>query len=129
MKEQDLHIGCSYRLAEKMGSGILTIKTRKDLLDAFQFFDYGLVEPIQIDADELKRLGFTKDENKDLNTIRLNEDYTLELTCNGFSNHEHGEYYVSIVGYFQQITFTKRYVHELQLLYFSLTGEFLTYKQ
>lgn len=129
MKDQEIQIGCSYRVTKGEESRIVTIKDKAELIASLCLNDKGRIEPIALDADELARLGAEKDENNSRHTIQLNKDYKLELTCNGFSNHEDGEYWISITGYYQQVTFTKRYVHQTQQLFQALTGENLPYNE
>jgi len=81
--------------------------------------------PVPITEGWLFKLGFKRDENKPFYYIKI-EEYNIELTANAFSNHEDGEYYVSIVAYNNKCTFKKRYVHQLQNLYFALTDKELT---
>ena len=72
------------------------------------------VEPIPLTEEWLLKLGFKKTEWDNFNSYRLmigNNDYTIVLYSDG--NCEVGDI----------ITCKIEYVHQLQNLYFALTGE------
>ena len=94
------------------------------------FSQYGrFIEPIPLTEEWLLQFGFEKDENKPFHFIRL-EEYNLQVMVNGFSGtlDKDPYWFCSIVGTNNQTTFNKMYVHQLQNLYFALTGEELTIK-
>jgi hypothetical protein len=134
MKEQEIQIGCSYRLTEKMGGGIMTVKTRKDLLDALELFDKGFIEPIVLDSNELVNFGFESDGEGGEVHFKINENFSLCVFFDAVGHKDHGRFFVldytddSIEGsHTSYIPNPTLYVHELQNLYFALTGEELTY--
>lgn len=87
-------------------------------------------KPIPLTEEWLIKFGFEKDENKPFHFIRL-EEYNLEVMVNGFSGtlEKEPNWFCSIKSYAHQTTFQKMHVHQLQNLYFALTGEELTIKK
>lgn len=122
MKAQELRIGNKYQLSEStLGGGICQINTPNDMVIAFQLLESGGLLPIKI-TEELRfklpdsewdfvgfgsRLIFI---HKKLNPIKF------EFALN------------SVFVYFndEQLISEKKYLHDLQNLYFALTGEELT---
>jgi len=64
MKDQEIQIGCTYRVIAGAITKIITIKDREGLLTAMDVNDRGGLEPIVLDADELVRLGFIVNDTR-----------------------------------------------------------------
>ena len=87
------------------------------------------IHPVLLTEVWLKDFGFKKDEIRPIYKKSFDE-YAIEITVNVFSGslEKDESWFVSILtGYGSQpVTLTKQYVHQLQNLYFVLTGEELT---
>lgn len=87
--------------------------------------DYRHVHPIPITREWLEKLGFDMDDDIDEGVIRfLKVIDGITLRWNGFLEMEVTTQYVTIRFDLDHI----KYVHQLQNLYFALTGQELTLK-
>ena len=101
-------------------------------IQAFDYYSFeDEVKPIPLSDEWLVKLGLEKHSVDDFYFIDLGE-YILQVVVNGFSGtlEKDSNWFVSINTGFgsQPVTITKRYVHQIQNLYFALTGEELTIK-
>ncbi len=87
--------------------------------------------PISLTEEWLINLGFKKDDIKEFYYIDCNE-YKMEVVVNAFSGSmtNNPSWFVSInPGYgSQSVTLVKKDVHQLQNLYFALTGKELEFR-
>jgi hypothetical protein len=93
---------------------------------------YKFIKPIPITEELLESLGFKKTDKKDAHVINIGE-YDLYVACNSFSGTltKDPSWYCSVAtGYASQpMTLIKKYVHDLQNLFFALAGTELEIKQ
>jgi len=90
------------------------------------------IVPIPLTEEWLIKFGFeTEQKNKSLFIIKCDE-YVMRVSVNTFSGNLENSYvwFVSVLtGYASRpVTIFYKYVHQLQNLYFALTGEELTIK-
>jgi len=122
MKANELRIGnlvsndgCLNTIENLMSDGVCTLKTMQG---NFIHAKYDLIKPIPLTEEWLVKFGFEKDgDDLVLDTdlfllVSYNDDDFVHLKSNNL------ETIISI-----------KYVHQLQNLYFALTGEELTIKQ
>ncbi len=90
--------------------------------------DISDLSPIPLTEEWLLKFGFEKDDLTEGLYTKIMLEYNLEVSQNGFSGTLEKDllWFITIKAYNNQVTFQKRYVHQLQNLYFSLTGEELT---
>lgn len=89
------------------------------------------LSPIPLTEEWLLKFGFEKDDLTLGLYIKVMLEYNLEIYQNGFSGtlEKDSLWFITIKGYDNQVTFQKRHVHQLQNLYFALTGEELKPKE
>ena len=94
--------------------------------------DQSMVRPIPITEEWLNYLGFEKTERRDAHVINVGE-YDLYVAVNAFSGtlEKDPSWHCSVAtGYGSQpMSIMKIYIHELQNLFFALTGTQLEVKQ
>lgn len=121
MESNELRIGCSFKLENSvLGGGIATIKNRYDLDVAFDLLESNLIKPIPLTEEWLLKFGFEK----------------LCSTEKGFKQNVYSmrnpslQIYELSKGYGVSFWIGNelKHVHQLQNLYFALTGEELTFK-
>lgn len=123
MKEQDLHIGCSYLATAGAIEKIITPTGRATLSAAFDYFSTGHLKGIPLTGEVKKQLGFIYYGSNICtfkyrgNVLAIGNDGSIGL----YNSMCEGDAFRGVK--------TVEYVHQLQILYFSLTGEFLPYKQ
>ena len=116
MKDQEIQIGCTYRVTKGEESRIVTIKDKAELIASLYLNDKGRIEPIVLDSDELVRLGLKLIDSDDDHGYYLQSiDLFLDRS---FQPCGIGEY---------TIVFER--VHQLQQLFQALTGENLPYNE
>lgn len=128
MKANELRIGCNYQLENGVLRGrIVTIKNKLDLDVAFDLLESNLIKPIPLTEEWLVRFGFEKDFDGSfmLGIISIFKDKRLKqnvyIYTESTSKYSDGQWVVIL-------DLKLQYVHQLQNLYFALTGEELTIK-
>ncbi|MBU3661201.1 MAG: hypothetical protein FGM14_15115 [Flavobacteriales bacterium] len=112
MKASELRIG---NLVQDYG--LISTITGQDIYDLSQGMDSEIIQPIPLTEDLLLKFGFYKN----VDTLFFEKGgYQLDLNSNNV------EFYIPNYGdYYKEI----EYVHQLQNLYFALTGEELSYNE
>jgi hypothetical protein len=114
MKANELRIGCTFQLKDSiLGDGIATIKNKYHLDVAFDLLEYNSIKPIPLTKEWLVKFKFEELE-KDCRTFFKKEKFKVELSNGGNVYYNRHKFISS--------------VHQLQNLYFALTGEELTFK-
>lgn len=118
MEAKEIRIGCSFQLENSvLGGGIATIKNKYDLDVAFDLLESNLIKPIPLTEEWLFKFGFKTDILKTkvlyYNTIPYFV-LTKGLKRNGYPFHLNG---------YKNYPRPLHYVHQLQNLYYSLTGK------
>ena len=114
-----------------LGSIIATVSIIEKFkgTNAINEVNQDMICPIPLTKDWLKKLGLKKHSVDDFYFIEL-EEYILQVVVNGFSGtlKKDSSWFVSITTGFgsQPVTITKKYVHEIQNLYFALSNKELT---
>ena len=135
MKAKNFRIGN----VVKYDNRIFTIHSIADefpTLDTIEFgigvVDWNNLEGIPITEEWLEKLGFEKTDRKDAHVINVGE-YDLYVACNSFSgtlNIEPSWFCSVAIGYKSQpMLLIKKDIHELQNLFFTLTGTELEIEQ
>ena len=123
MKANELRIGCNFQLENGvLGGGIATIKNKYDLDVAFDLLESNSIKPIPLTEEWLLKFGLQPNKWFCENSFCIVEDKTGDTHygwCMKVQNASHTKEIE--FGYF-------KYVHQLQNLYFALTGEELTFK-
>lgn len=125
MEAKELRIGNCVMCDGK----IISLRSR----DIYHVDKSGLkVSPVPLTEDRLIDFGFVKMDNKDGLVISVG-GYELYVVQNGFSGtlDKEPSWFCSVAtGYGSQpMSLVKMYVHEIQNLYFALTGKELTKKE
>lgn len=131
MKAQELRIGnlIQYKTVknpvEVIGTDFETNYVK--IKGSFALIDYTF-EPIPITKEWLLRLGFTESESiwkgkKNILGIQISNNETLD--------YEKAEFFIAGINGHKVVTLwnSPKYVHQLQNLYFALTGEELEIKE
>jgi len=136
MKAEELRIGNVY-MSVKFGEPVkweLTDFTQLDKLSDGAYNDppiEEMIEPIPLTDECLLRFKFSSHHVRDYYFKDCGE-YEIRCVVNSFSGglNNDASWFVSIqTGYGSQpVTLVRKYVHELQNLYFALTGEELKLK-
>ena len=123
MKANELRIGCTFQLKDSiLGDGIATIKNKYDLDVAFDLLESNSIKPIPLTEEWLLKFGLQPNKWFCENSFCIVEDKTGDTHygwCMKVQNASHTKEIE--FGYF-------KYVHQLQNLYFALTGEELEIK-
>lgn len=120
MDAKDLRIGNFYQLEKGvLGGGISRINNGEDFELAYNLNNDGLIHPIQLTEDWLIKLGFV-----------CHSDGYCHLPSKGISFNDYKSNMINLcVGKYceegEDLPHIK-HVHQLQNLYFSLTGQELT---
>lgn len=118
IKASELRIGNLVTVAHETNSPIVVVKTiTKNFINVFDNrsgYDLDFVLPIQLTKKWLVRLG-VKTKNDTCGELYVKDGWL----CEDYSEGDGGTHYIAEV----------KYVHQLQNLYFALTGEELTTKK
>ena len=131
LQSKDLRIGCQYQLCDGvLGGGIAKLNNKRDLDIAFDLLESKSIEPIILNCEILNKLGFERivydseftgfgeeyimKVNNDI-FMSFSDDFSLAL----FPNKETMDDYLGVLPTHKQTI----YLHQLQNLYFALTGE------
>lgn len=104
------------------GTNYLGLIRLEQILDVSE----NAIEPILLTPEWLERCGFSKEPNDDCDDC---ETYSISKMDGGIAPGKDGWYLriIHVDGYYQQKVGRKiEHVHQLQNLYFDLTGEELT---
>ena len=124
MKATELRLG-NY-VSVNRGDGFVTIVVDLDLLAEIQKADWPF-EPIAITGDWLMKLGFTICESKIIDNPDI---FTIQISNHETLDYEDEEFFIAGVNSHRVVDLwnSPKYVHQLQNLYFALTGEELATK-
>lgn len=131
MKPEELRIG-NYVFYNSNKNDDFVIIDRLTIHAGFERDLINKLKPIPLTEEWLLKFGFIKKPNG-VYFIQLNDDYFLEIIVNAFSGtlEKDADWFTSI--YYpipeHHITFVKQYIHQLQNLYFALTGKELEIKK
>ena len=127
MDAKELRIG---NLVKYKGNDVfLDISDFAELSHDENYFD--VLFPIPITPERLERVGF---ENDELGKYSIDcGEYVMSISRNDFTGtlEKDSQWFVSIIIQYgnQPMTVVKMYIHEIQNLYFALTGKELEFKQ
>lgn len=114
--KKDLHIGCWYNFKNPMNGSLVPV-IFSNWSEGLDFEAYG--EPIKLTPDWVEnKFGFHNDE------ITYTKDIIMLAPCVGGVN-----LYINTLTYGKVRDLKIEYVHQLQNLYFALTGKELTIKE
>lgn len=118
MKVNELRLGNYFQLEKDvLGGGVCRISKVKDFIYLNQLINSNGVKPIPLTEEWLLKFGFNKEGN------------TIYKELNGFefgtinTNRYKPRFYLQTQGSTSNITLPIKFVHQLQNLYFALTGE------
>ena len=120
MKANELRIGCNFQLENGvLGGGTATIKNKYDLDVAFDLLESNLIKPIPLTEEWLLKFGFKKSNVYCFGNHKLIIESLMgdRHSCRYRINPNESIWISEL-----------HYVHQLQNLYFALTGEELTFK-
>ena len=104
----------------KCYEGLSTLEDIESKRYNIGFWDLSYFEPIPLTEDWLIKFGFRKKERK----MDKSHNFDLNISKHYVVRVSGGEIYLPYIGWTG-----KMYVHQLQNLYFALTGEELTIKE
>jgi len=117
MKINEIRIGCSFQLENgTLGGGIATIGHIKDIVTASELLESGSLSPIPLTEEWLLKLGFERLPN----TMTYN--YSSKCGSVSVFKMPNGNFFAD--GFIKDVRLKS--VHQLQNLYFALTGEELS---
>ena len=105
-----------------LGGGVCQLKNLNDFVHIGDLIEHKLVNPISLTEEWLIKLGFEKDLQ--INLYRLYNDFGT-IVYYPKSSVEKSKFSFMLIGYCF-VTYEISHVHQLQNLYFALTGSELT---